>query len=132
VILLDTHALLWWVADRGRMGREATKSIDKALRKDEMLGVSSFSVLEIALLAARGRLRLKPNADVWIEKVEALPVLAFYPVDNRIARRAVSIQLDTRDPADRIIVATAIEHDATLITGDKKLRACELVKTVWD
>jgi PIN domain nuclease of toxin-antitoxin system len=132
VILLDTHALLWWVADPKRIPREATRVIDNALRKDEMLAVSSFSVREIALLGAAGRIRLRPNVDIWIEKVEALPVLAFYPVDTRIARRSVSIQIGARDPADRIIVATAIENDATLITGDKRLRAAELVKTVWD
>jgi PIN domain nuclease of toxin-antitoxin system len=132
VILLDTHALVWWVADPKRIPREAARAIDKALKRDEMLAVSSFSVLEIAMLGASGRLRLRPNVDIWLEKVEALPVLAFHPIDNRIARRAVSIQIGTRDPADRIIVATAIERDATLITGDKKLRASELVKTIWD
>ena len=132
MILLDTHALVWWVADPKRIPREAARAIDKALKKDEMLAVSSFSVMEIAMLGAGGRLRVRPNVDIWIEKVEALPVLAFHPVDNRIARRAVSIQIGTRDPADRIIVATAIENDATLITGDKKLRASALVKTIWD
>ena len=132
MIFLDTHALLWWVGDPKRIPREATRAIDKALKKEESLGVSSFSVFEIASLAARRRLRFKSDFEVWFEQVEALPALAFYPVDNRIARRSVMLPLDTRDPADRIIVSTTIEHGATLVTGDRRIRAYEGVRTIWD
>jgi PIN domain nuclease of toxin-antitoxin system len=132
MILLDTHVLVSWVSDPKRIPREATRAIDKALKKDETLGVSAFSIWEIALLAARGRLRSKRDMDVWLEEVEKLPVLAFYPVDNRIARRSVTLPLETNDPADRIIVATALEYGATLITADAKLRAYRGVETVWD
>jgi PIN domain nuclease of toxin-antitoxin system len=132
VILLDTHALVWWVSDPKRIPRPATRLIDKALRNDEALAASSFSTWEIAMLVSRGRLRLRTDFDRWIEKVEAIPLLAFYPVDNRIARRSVALDVGTPDPADRIIVATAIEHDATLVTGDERIRAFRTVKTAWD
>ena len=132
MILLDTHVLVSWVTDPKRIPRLATRAIDRVLRKDETLGVSSFSIWEIALLGKRGRLRSKRDLDVWLEEVEKLPVLAFYPVDNRIARRSVTLALGTNDPADRIIVATALEYGATLITADAKLRAYRGLETVWD
>ena len=132
MIFLDTHALIWWVNEPKRIPREAMRAIDKALRKEESLGVSSYSVREIAHLAFARRLRFLSDFDVWFEKVESLPALAFYPVDNRIARRSVSLTLETRDPADRIIVSTVIEHGATLVTGDRRIRAYGGVKTVWD
>jgi PIN domain nuclease of toxin-antitoxin system len=132
VIFLDTHALIWWVADPKRVPAKATRAITAALKKEEPLGVSSFSVWEIALLGRCGRLRLTMDVDVWLEKVEALPFIAFYPVDNRVARRSVALPLETRDPADRIIVATAIEHGGTLVTADERMHAYDRLKTVWD
>lgn len=132
MIFLDTHALVWWVADPKRIPREATRVITKALRNDGTIGVSSFSIWEIAWLGARRRLKLTMEVDDWLEKVEALGFLSFYPVDNRIARRSVALPLATRDPADRIIVATAIEHGATLVTADEQMHAFDRVKTVWD
>lgn len=132
MIFLDTHALVWWVTDPKRIPRDATRAIDKSLKKEESLGVSSYSVFELVMLARRRRLRLSMDFDVWFEKVEALPALAFFPVDNRIARRAVALPLETGDPADRIIVSTAIEHGATLVSGDKRIRAYDGVRTIWD
>jgi PIN domain nuclease of toxin-antitoxin system len=132
VILLDTHALVWWVSDPKRIPRDATRAIEKSLRKEEPLGASAFSVWEIAMLASCGRLRLNTDLDHWLDAVEGIRMLAFHPVDTRIARRSVSLRLATPDPADRIIVSTAIEHNATLVTGDAKLRSFSLVKTVWD
>jgi PIN domain nuclease of toxin-antitoxin system len=132
VIVLDTHALIWWVTSPKRIPREATRTIDKAIRREEHLGVSSFSIWEIAFIHARGRLRLSMELDLWLEKLEGLGTFSFYPVENRIARRAVTLPLATRDLADRIIVATAIEHGATLVTADEKIRSYETLKTVWD
>jgi PIN domain nuclease of toxin-antitoxin system len=132
MLLLDTHAVVWWVDNPKRIPREATRAIDKALRKSETIGVSSFSLREIALLARAGRLRLGMDLDVWLGKVEALRALAFYPVNNRIARRSASLLLETKDPADRIIVSTALEYGATLITGDERIRAYEGVRSIWD
>ena len=132
MILLDTHALVWWIADPKRIPAKATRAIAAALRKEETLAVSSFSVWEIALLSRLGRLKLSMDVDVWLDKVESLPALAFYSVDSRIARRSVGLVLETRDPADRIIVATAVEHGATLVTGDERMHSYAGVKTVWD
>ena len=87
---------------------------------------------EVALLCRLRRLKLTMEIDTWLTNVEGLPFLAFHPVDNRVARRAAMLDIDTRDPADRIIVATAIEHGATLVSADEDMHAYRRVNTVWD
>jgi PIN domain nuclease of toxin-antitoxin system len=120
------------VAEPKRIPSKATRAITVALKKKEMLAVSSITMWEIALLGRLGRLKLSIELDVWLSKVEALPFLAFYPVDNKVARRSAMLDLATREPADRIIVTTAIEHGATLVTGDEQMQAYQRVATLWD
>lgn len=132
-MVLDTHALIWWVSDPARVPAKARRLLDAAVKAGEKLTVSSISIWEVAMLVDRGRLTLTLALDVWIEQVESLPFLAFQPVDNRIAARAVRLDgFSPRDPADRMIAATALELGATLITADARLRGYTPVKTVWD
>lgn len=133
MIVLDTHALLWWVSAPERIPRKSRRLLDKAIAEKKLISVSSISLWEIALLVERGRLELTMQVAVWISHLEAIPWLSFVPVDNGIAVR--SVQLDAfphRDPADRIIVATALGLNATLITADDRLRAYQPVRSVWD
>ena len=107
--------------------------LDAAVEKGQSVGVSSISIWEVAMLVAHGRLTFTMSADLWISHVESLPFLTFVPVDNRIALRSVQlVDLPNRDPADRIIAATALGVDATLVTADAKLRGYAPLKTVWD
>lgn len=133
MIVLDTHALVWWVSDPARLPASATHLLADAVEAGDPIHVSSISAWEIAMLVARRRLAFTMDADVWLSKVEALPFLRFVPVDNRIAMRAVQLDDFThRDPADRMIVATTIALGATLVTADDVLRSYPRVKTVWD
>ncbi len=133
MIVLDTHALVWWLSEPKRVGAKARKLLDAAVRARTPIIVSCFSIWEIAMLVAAGRLQLALEVNAWIAHVEALPFLSFAPVDNRIATRAVHlVNFAHKDPADRIIVATALGHGATLITADKQLRAYAPVATSWD
>ena len=133
MILLDTHALIWWVSDPKRVPAKARRLIDAAVAATEPIAVSSISLWEVAMLVARKRLALTIDTNAWIARVEALPFLTFVPVDNRIAVRAVQLEdFPHRDPADRMIVATALGLGAALLTADARLRAYRPVKTVWD
>jgi PIN domain nuclease of toxin-antitoxin system len=132
VIVLDTHALIWWVSDPKRIPPKATRLINAAIGSGEPIAVSSISMWEIALLVANGRLTLTMDADAWIERVEALSFLTFVPVDNEIAVRSLQLEnFPHRDPADRMIVSTALGLGATLITGDARLQTYRAVKTAW-
>mgnify|MGYP001044062611 FL=1 len=85
------------------------------------------------MLVARGRLELTMDLSEWIGRAESAPEIAFVPVDNRIALRAVGLDdFPHRDPADRLIAATALVMGATLITADARLRAYEPLTTLWD
>lgn len=133
MILLDTHALVWWISDPKRIPARSTRLINAGIRAGEPIAVSSISVWEIAMLVERGRLSLTMEAAVWIDKVEALPFLTFIPVDNGIAIRSVQLEeFPNRDPADRIIVATALGHGATLVTADASLHRYKPVRSSWD
>jgi PIN domain nuclease of toxin-antitoxin system len=132
VILLDTHVLVWWLAEPAKIPSRATRAIAAAVRDKEPIGVSSISIWEIAMLVERGRLAFTMDLDAWLTRVESLPFFQFLPVDNHVAIQSVRLEdFPHRDPADRIIVATAISHGAELLTGDTTLQKYRGVKTVW-
>jgi PIN domain nuclease of toxin-antitoxin system len=91
--------------------------------------VSTISSWEVAMLLAKGRLQMAISAREWVRRSEALGLLEFVPVSNTIALRSVDIQMHP-DPADRIIVATAMELGLELITKDEKLHGLGL-PTLW-
>jgi PIN domain nuclease of toxin-antitoxin system len=133
VIALDTHALIWWLSDPTRLPAKVRRLLDAAIVSPEPVAVSSISAWEIAMLVDRGRLKLTMPTNAWIAHVEALPFVRFVPADNALAVNAVALRdFPSRDPADRIIVATAIGLGASLLTADERIRKYRAVKTVWD
>lgn len=132
MIVLDTHALVWWISDPSRLGARARRAIDAAVRAKESIGVSCISAWEVAMLVKAERLRLTIPVDAWLAQVELLPFFEFVPVDNRIGMRAVALDaFPHRDPADRIIVATALGVGAALVTADERIQAYRPLKTIW-
>jgi PIN domain nuclease of toxin-antitoxin system len=118
VILLDTQAAIWFVIDKG-LGRRSQKIADKALA-DDHLAISTFSFWELAMLIVKGRLRSRKSASE--QRAQLLGSgLRELPVTGDIAILAAELSGLNGDPADRIIAATAIVHDATLMTSDANL-----------
>jgi PIN domain nuclease of toxin-antitoxin system len=131
MIVLDTHVLIWWINGDPDLGVKARRLIHKA-RKEGKIYISSMTTWEIAMLLKSGRLVLAMPLNEWIEKIEKLPFVSFVPVDNGIARDAVNLPGDFhKDPADRMIVATARSLNVTLVTCDKKILGYGHVKTAW-
>jgi len=131
VIVLDTHAWVWWVSGSQSMSRQAKTALQRGM-EERNIRISSISVWEVTQLVARGRLELTMNVADWVAKSESLPFVQFVPVDNRIAVRATDLpgQLHA-DPADRIIVATTLALGAILVTKDERLRRYAHVETLW-
>ncbi|MFT4034942.1 MAG: type II toxin-antitoxin system VapC family toxin [Patulibacter sp.] len=130
VIVLDTHAWLWWTAARDRLSPAAATAIDTA----DVVGVSAISAWEVAMLAQRGRIALDRPAARWVNEAAAIdPRITLLDLDAAIAVDAAA--LGTRgmhgDPADRFIYATAQHHRAALVTRDAALRAFDPSGTVW-
>lgn len=131
MIVLDTHALIWWVDNPNKLSKKARKAIEEEKSKKGIL-VSSISVFEINLLVKKNKLHLVNNPDIWLGKIESLPFIRFIPVDNKIAAYSVNLpDFYHKDPADRIIIATALNIGAKLITSDKKILNYSLVQSAW-
>ena len=131
IIVLDTHAWIWFVSNPGLLSRKAKKSVDAAIDEKSVL-ISSISAWEVALLVSHKRLRLTLDVTDWITQSEMLPIIQFVPVDNSIAVKSVSLpQPLHNDPADRIIIATAIAMGALVVTKDEKILQYPHVQTIW-
>ena len=131
MIVLDTHAWIWWVASPEQLSDRARGEIDRAKEHKEIC-ISSISCWEIALLVRKGRLELTIPVGEWIAKSETLPFVQFIPLDNRIALDSNQLLGELHeDPADRIIIATALVLGAPLVSKDTKIRDYPHVRTVW-
>ena len=131
VIVLDTHVLVWWVSGSGHLSVRAQRAINQSLRRSPAI-VSTISVLEIVTAVRRGRLELESPLAQWLADLRVLPELQFQPVTAEIAEVAGSFdEVTPGDPADRIIVATALTLRAKLVTADSRLRESPSVVTVW-
>jgi PIN domain nuclease of toxin-antitoxin system len=128
MIVLDTHIWIGYIDDPESLPKPA---LDVIRGGREPVGISSISVWEVFMLERKGRLELRIPVGIWLEKCERLALFPFVPVDNTIARLAVELPEPMHtDPADRIIVATALSLGATLVTKDRKLLTYPHVKTL--
>lgn len=130
MIVLDTHALIWWLENPRKLAASARRRVMAAARQHK-LTVSAVSTFEIATLLRQGRLKLRADPDTWFNALCSLPELHITPVTAAIAWRAGRLQETMPgDPVDRMIAATAIELGAVLVTADERLRQHGL-QTVW-
>ncbi|MDI7267202.1 MAG: type II toxin-antitoxin system VapC family toxin [Myxococcota bacterium] len=128
MIVLDTHAWVWWAADDAALSAGARS----AIRSARGLGVCTISLWEVAMLVARGRLRFDRDVLAWLEQALALPRVELLPVTPEIAVVATRLAPGfPEDPADRIIAATALCHRAPLVTKDAQLRRHRELGTCW-
>ena len=131
MILLDTHALVWLVAEPARLSRAATDAIRRA-RSSGGLAVASITLWELAMLLVRGHVRGHGTVDASIRQVVDAARVTVREITPVIAALSTQFPDDfPRDPADRLIVATARAEGLTLVTRDERIRASALVRTVW-
>ncbi len=131
MIVLDTHAWVWFISNPELLSERAKRYVDAAVEEKAIM-ISSISVWEVALLIAKKRLILTLELNDWIAKSEMLPFFKFIPVDNSIAIKSVNLPQPLHsDPADRIIIATAISLGAPIVTKDEKILNYSQVQTIW-
>ena len=119
LILLDTHALIWLDQDDPALGPVARRRIDAALN-DKAVAVSAISFWEVAMLVTKGRITMETPIPQWRQDLLTLGLIEI-PVNGEIGIGAVHIEHLHGDPADRMIVATALLQKAVLMTADRKL-----------
>jgi len=129
VILLDTHALYWMANDSKRLSRRASSAIRRA-RQSSGVGVATISLWELALLAQNGRIVVTGSVETFLRDIVSRVILR--AVTPEIAALAASLQPDfPKDPADRLIAATAMVEGWRLVTADERIQRSRVVETVW-
>jgi PIN domain nuclease of toxin-antitoxin system len=129
LIVLDTHVLLWAIADSKKLSRAADAAIRRS-RQVDGLAISAISLWELAFLVARGRIRSYGTVESSVNRlVEGVTIK---PITPEIATLAAQFPDDyPRDPADRLIGATARAEGLALVTRDEGIRKSPLLKTIW-
>lgn len=130
MILLDTHVVLWLVSEPERLSKNAKAAIDEARQNGKGLAVSCFTLIELATLYGKGRIRLGMSPESFLLEVEAQFVVL--PVSARACARTLALPASyPKDPADRVIGATALVEGMALVTADAEIRRARAVRTVW-
>jgi PIN domain nuclease of toxin-antitoxin system len=129
VIVLDTHIWIWWVHGDERLSPRQAEFI--AAQERLSIGISAISCWEAAKLAERGRLVLPVAIEEWMGQALQYPGLSVLPLTPQIATTSTRLPGPFhQDPADQIIVATALVHRCPLVTSDKKLLAYRHIETI--
>ena len=133
MIVLDTHALIWWVNGDSKLSARARKVIESEMTVDGgRILVSAITAWEIAMLVNKNRLVLTMDLNEWLDTVRSIDTVQFVPIDNEVAVQSVQLPGDFHpDPADRMITALARHYSAMLVTSDDKIRSYRYVKTIW-
>ena len=116
--LLDTHAWIWGAVEPEILPATVRRAVSAA---DASLHLSPLSVDEALQLGLRGRLSLPPDPITWARAALTATGVQEAPVTFEIAEVAACLVLATKDPMDRLIVATAKVRSLTLVTADRRL-----------
>lgn len=129
--LLDTHAWIWWVTEDRRLSRPAQRAIDKAQAADA-LWLSLISVWEVAKKTEKRQLVLDRPLDDWLDLATTRPGLQLAELTRPILAESCRLPPPFHgDPADQIIVATARDRDAVVVTKDRQIRDYVQVRSIW-
>ena len=130
MILVDTHVVVWLAFDQDQISRKARAAIDNARKNADGLAISDITLLELATLASKGRIHLDISLESFLREVEARFVVL--PISGPACARAMGFPANyPKDPADRIIGATALVEGLFLLTADREIRRSRTVRTIW-
>jgi PIN domain nuclease of toxin-antitoxin system len=130
VILVDTHVVVWLAFDQGQLSKAAKAAINEARQNGEGLAISDITLLELMTLTTKGRIRLDISLESFLREIEARFIVL--PISGRACVRALGLPAAyPKDPADRIIGATALVEGLSLLTADREIRRSRAVHTIW-
>lgn len=129
--LLDTHAWVWWNMEPKKLSRKARAAIENTERYSELL-LSAISPWEFCKLLEKKRIGISCDPQEWMAEALRMPKLRLVPLTPTIAHRSTILPKPFHDdPADQIIVATAREENATIISRDQLIRDYPHARTLW-
>jgi PIN domain nuclease of toxin-antitoxin system len=129
--LLDTHAWVWWATEDRRLSPISRRTIERG-RSAESLALSLISVWEVAKKVEKGQFVLDRLVDDWIDAAAARPGLQLLELTRPILIESCRLPGPFHgDLADQILVATAREREAVIVTKDERIRKYLHVRSVW-
>ncbi len=130
-MLFDTHALIWDFLTPNRLSQPALEALSVATSAGEV-AIAAISLWEIAMLVEKRRVVVAVDCQTFIEAILQARQIKVIPLTPHIATRSVQLPDSVnKDPADRLIVATAIAENVPLVTADRNLRRANIVSTIW-
>ena len=130
--VVDTHALCWWIEEPARLSARAEKMLTAAECGAVPAVVCAVSFWELELKKLRGSLETRRPLDEWVRRLSDLEWLSIAPVDANIWLASARVAWTHRDPADRIIAATAMDRGLPVLTKDTRFHEPDCpVEAVW-
>jgi PIN domain nuclease of toxin-antitoxin system len=130
MILVDTHIVVWLAFNQAQLSKNARAAIDRARQDGEGLAISDITLLELTTLSRKRRIHLDVSLESFLSEVEARFVVL--PISGRACVLALGLPATyPKDPADRIIAATALVEGLRLLTADREIRRSRAVRTIW-
>lgn len=128
MILLDTHALLFWTLEPEKLGEQAENSINRTSR----IGVHVISCFEIAILVEKDKIELARPVDEWIADALSHPKIEVIPLTVTAAVKCTQLPGDFhQDPVDRMLAATCLQDNLPLISKDRLIKQWGYITTIW-
>jgi len=130
MLLLDTHVWWWALNEPKKLSNKAHKIIRE--NPPNQRAIASISMWEFAMMVSTGKVEIRIPADLWLDQAIRQTGLEVFDLNPRIAAESCNLPGDFhKDPADRIIVATARINELTLVTKDKKILSYPYAETIW-
>jgi len=131
MILLDTHVLVWYLVEPEKMSPTSREVATTGFR-EEGVGIADITLWEVAMLVEKKRLIFNKDVEEWLGDLNSLPNFSRVRISPSIAALSTRLPGDFHhDPADRMIVATAIDLAVPLVTKDQRIQDYPYVKTIW-
>lgn len=128
MMLLDTHALIWWTLDPAMLSRRAKKACERI--QEEGVCLSSISIWEIGIKIKNKKLNIGISLEEYLGMLRTMNTVEIIPVDENIWIESINLDWENRDPADRVIVATAKIRGLSILSKDEKIRKF-YKRTIW-
>ncbi len=130
MILVDTHIVLWLTSEPEKLSKGAKDALDEARQNGTGIAISAFTLLELTILYGLRRIRLAISLESFLDELERRFVVL--PINARTCARMLTLPASyPKDPADRVIGATALVEGMGLVTADREIRRAKVVRTIW-
>jgi PIN domain nuclease of toxin-antitoxin system len=130
LILLDTHVVVWLAGEEYRLSNKAKTALNEARQTEQGLAISDFTLYELSTLYRKKQFTLAISPELFLSEVARRFVVL--PITSRICLGALSLPAGyPKDPADRVIGATAVVEGLHLVTADQAIRRSKAVPTIW-